>query len=120
MPGIYGQVMEHWAYDSLHIPRLEITMENHDPVVVAIVDDGFRLSHKAIREFIYEDPIEVAGNQLDDDGNGYTDDVRGWDISDMDNDGSVPEGKADVYYHGTYIASLVNHVWPMATGPLRR
>ena len=116
IPGIYGQVMEHWAYDSLHIPRLEITMENHDPVVVAIVDDGFRLSHKAIREFIYEDPIEVLGNQLDDDGDGYTDDVRGWDISDMDNDVSVPEGKADVYYHGTYIASLVSQVARLAYG----
>lgn len=116
LPTVSGQVMDHWAFDSLHIPFLGVNNELSDPVIVAIVDDGFNLSHQAIRDFIYKDPVEVEGNQLDDDGNGFADDISGWDISDMDNDVSVPEGKEDIYYHGTYIASLVSQVARLAYG----
>ncbi len=99
-----------WAFDSIHIPASNSTIDQQDPIIVAVVDDAFRLSHKALKEFIYRNPLEIPGNQFDDDGNGYADDEYGWDISDNDNDVSVPDGLDKVYYHGTYIASLITRV----------
>jgi hypothetical protein len=101
---------ESWAYDSLHIPGTGSASIQKKPVIVAVVDDAFRLSHNELKNFIHKNPIEIPGNQHDDDGNNYADDLYGWDISDNDKDVSHPEGLSQVYYHGTYIASLITRV----------
>lgn len=80
-----------------------------EQVVVAIVDDGFRLSHDQLSSFIWSNPRET-NNRLDDDGNGYTDDISGWDISDRDNDVNPPEHRKREFYHGTYIASIITRM----------
>jgi len=99
-----------WAFDSIHIPRSGGDAEAQKPIVVAVIDDAFRLSHQDLKDFIHQNPRELAGNQLDDEGNNYVDDVYGWDISDYDPDVSPPEGQSRVYYHGTYVASLICRV----------
>jgi len=98
-----------WAYDSIYIPLAEMDNSSHT-VVVAIVDDAFRISHKEIKDFIYKNPLELSANQVDDDGNNYVDDYSGWDISDGDNDVSVPAGREKEFYHGTYISSIIARV----------
>lgn len=80
-------------------------------VKVAVVDDGFRLTHKTIKPFILDNEKEIPGNLLDDDQNGYVDDVSGYDVSDGDGDVSVPADKVDSYYHGTYIAGIISGVF---------
>ncbi len=100
-----------WAYDSLHIPQIETSSNNKiNKVIVAVVDDAFRLSHSSLKGFGYKNPFEIPGNQLDDDGNNYVDDVYGWDVSDNDSDVGVPEGREQLFYHGTYIASIITNV----------
>jgi hypothetical protein len=102
--------LDSWAYDNIHIPVSTSVSDQQDPIIVAVVDDAFRLSHNELQGFVFRNPLEIPGNQLDDDGNNYIDDVYGWDISDNDNDVSVPEGKSKVYYHGTYVSSLITRV----------
>jgi len=106
-PGVNAN---NWVYDAIHIPVSEDVEFNENTVVVAVVDDAFRLSHKELKEFIYKNPLEIAGNQIDDDGNNYVDDVYGWDISDKDNDVSVLNGRGKVFFHGTYICSIITKV----------
>ncbi len=96
------------AYEALNIPALTIPIERE--IVVAVVDDGFRLSHNSLKGFIYTNRNEIPGNQKDDDLNSYIDDYRGWDISDSDNDVSVRKGSEKEYYHGTFIASLITNI----------
>jgi hypothetical protein len=48
-------------------------------------------------------PREIAGNRIEDDGNGYTDDVYGFDF--VNRDGSVYDGTSDD--HGTHVAGIV-------------
>ncbi|MEX0609803.1 MAG: S8 family peptidase [Balneolaceae bacterium] len=49
-------------------------------VIVAIIDSGTDIEHEDLSENIWENEGEIAGNNVDDDGNGYTDDVHGWNF----------------------------------------
>ena len=48
------------------------------PVLVAVIDSGIDSTHENLRPVLWRNPREIAGNGLDDDHNGYADDVRGW------------------------------------------
>jgi serine protease len=85
-------------------------------VTVAVVDDAFLLSHKSINDYIYTNPGEIPGNYVDDDGNGFIDDVHGWDISDADADVSVAKEKRATFYHGTYIAGIITSIFQRLAG----
>ncbi len=54
-------------------------------VIVAIIDDGVDRTHPDIADHIWTNLKELAGNDVDDDNNGYTDDTWGWDFKDNDN-----------------------------------
>jgi subtilisin family serine protease len=49
-------------------------------VVVAVIDGGVDTAHADLRANLWTNPKEVAGNGKDDEGNGYVDDVRGWNF----------------------------------------
>ncbi|HEY6595381.1 MAG TPA: S8 family serine peptidase, partial [Asanoa sp.] len=69
--------------------------------VVAVVDSGVAADHPDIAPAIWTNAGEVPGNGLDDDGNGFVDDVHGWDFWDSDN-------KPDDYHsHGTHVAGTI-------------
>ncbi len=50
------------------------------PVVVAIIDAGIDTAHADLRQLLWTNPREIAGNGLDDDQNGYVDDMHGWNF----------------------------------------
>ncbi|WP_375579648.1 S8 family serine peptidase [Marivirga tractuosa] len=77
------------------------------PITIAIIDDGFSLSHESLQSFIYTNQGEIPQNGIDDDGNGFIDDVKGWDMADADGDVAVIAGRERLFYHGTYIASII-------------
>lgn len=72
-------------------------------VTIAITDDGMALSHPDLAPNLWTNPGEIAGNGLDDDANGYVDDVRGWDFASQNGDPS-PNTPADE--HGTHVAGI--------------
>lgn len=49
-------------------------------VVVAVIDSGVDIDHEDLKDVIWTNPGEVAGNGIDDDRNGYVDDVHGWNF----------------------------------------
>ncbi len=71
--------------------------------VVAIIDSGTLLSHPDLAANIWTNPGEIAGNGIDDDANGYIDDVSGYDFFSIDNNPS--DGG-----HGTHTAGTVGAV----------
>jgi hypothetical protein len=52
-------------------------------VTVAVIDSGFDMKHPDGPQFVWTNPGEIADNGVDDDGNGYIDDVVGWDFADQ-------------------------------------
>lgn len=72
-------------------------------VVSAVTDSGPDLRHPDIGNAVWHNPGEVAGNGIDDDGNGKTDDVIGWDFSDSDNDPANESGR-----HHTHVFGIVH------------
>ena len=70
-------------------------------VVVAVIDTGIDYNHPDLEGNIWINPGEIAGNNIDDDGNGYIDDVYGWDFCNNDNDPMDGDG------HGTHVGGTI-------------
>lgn len=75
-----------------------------DDVVVAVIDTGINIDHPDLRDNIWINEDEVASNNTDDDGNGYKDDVTGWNFYD---DNNKVFGDAENDSHGTHIAGTI-------------
>lgn len=69
--------------------------------VVAVIDTGLDAAHEDIAAQVWTNPGEIAANGLDDDGNGYVDDLHGWDFTGNDN---TPH---DGHGHGTHCAGTI-------------
>lgn len=52
--------------------------------ITAITDGGVDLAHPELKDSLWQNPGEIAGNGVDDDGNGFVDDLNGWDFTDVD------------------------------------
>lgn len=81
-------------------------------VYIGIIDEGYMYTHDDLAANAGTNPGEVANNGIDDDGNGYTDDVYGWDFA--GNDNTVFDGSDDD--HGTHVAGTIGGVGGNGTG----
>ena len=70
-------------------------------VIVAVIDTGVAYDHPDIAPHMWSNAKEIPANGIDDDGNGYVDDVMGWDFVNGDAD------PYDDHYHGTHVSGIV-------------
>jgi subtilisin family serine protease len=102
--------------DSTQTNLLQISAEQawdintgSDSIIIAIVDTGIDWDHPDLENNIWINKNEIADNGVDDDNNGYIDDIRGWDFGGLDgtSDNDPNEDKAD---HGTHVAGISSAV----------
>jgi len=73
-------------------------------VLVAVLDTGIDLTHPDLAANIYTNPGEIAGNGIDDDHNGFIDDVHGWNFFGNNNNAQ------DDNDHGTHVAGIIGAI----------
>ncbi|MDJ0565643.1 MAG: S8 family serine peptidase, partial [Microcystis sp. M49629_WE12] len=77
-------------------------IQTGDPnLVIGVIDTGVDYNHQDLVGNIWTNPGEIANDGIDNDGNGYIDDIRGWDFAYNDNNPS------DVYGHGTHVSGTI-------------
>ena len=80
-----------------------------EAIVIAIVDDAVLTTHEDILPNLWTNPNEIPNNNIDDDNNGYRDDINGWDAADNDNDPNPPSSaSSSVFTHGTHCAGIAS------------
>jgi subtilisin family serine protease len=91
-----------------NLPSAWDTTAGDGSVVIAVVDDGVQLAHPDLSGQIFVNTAEQDGTPgEDDDGNGYVDDVNGWDFCHNDNDPSpLWNGTNGTGGHGTAVAGV--------------
>lgn len=93
------------------LPALE-KYAGKESVVIAVLDTGIDYAHEDLYQNIWTNVNEVPQNGIDDDGNGYVDDVYGWDFCNNDNTVSYSQQQntvqnQDYDNHGTHCAGLI-------------
>lgn len=91
-----------WNINSINLPD---SIPNNRESVVAIVDSGLDLNHIFLKNNIWQNPFDKVDG-IDNDNNGYIDDVNGWNFAAANN---VPH---DNFYHGTSVAGVVRNLNP--------
>jgi subtilisin family serine protease len=82
-------------------------------VCVGVIDEGIQFTHPDLAANVWTNPFETPDNGVDDDGNGYIDDVHGWDF--FHGDKTVYDA-ADGDEHGTHVSGTIGAVGGNAAG----
>ena len=99
-----------WGMSKISAPGAWEISTGSAQVVVAVVDTGVLYTHPDLADNIWTNPGEIAGNGIDDDDNGYVDDIHGWDFCNRDAD------PLDDHFHGTHCAGTIAGVGNNAQG----
>ena len=96
---------DQWHYKTVDAEAAWGISKGDSSIIIGIVDSGIDWQHPDIAGKIWINPNEIPDNGIDDDQNGFVDDVRGWDFAEWDNDPANTSSRW-LSAHGTHVAGL--------------
>jgi len=102
-----------WGLEKIKAKDAWKITQGSDEVVVAVIDSGIDRSIPALKNRMWKNSDEVPGDGIDNDNNGYVDDLSGWDFRDGD---SLSNSGRSLHYHGTFVGGLVSSSYDRNTG----
>lgn len=93
-----------WGLLHIGAPDAWTITHGRREIIVAVIDSGIDHSIPQLAASMWVNPGEIAGNGIDDDKNGYVDDVHGWDFRD-NNPCSLVGSR--LHWHGTFVAGII-------------
>ncbi len=100
-----------WYLRQIQAPEAWRLLPNtFNEVTVAVIDAGVDITHPDLKDAIWINPKEIAGNGIDDDQNGFVDDIHGWNFVANSNDvrpQEIATQLEEAWSHGTFVASLI-------------
>lgn len=93
-----------WGIHRISAPAAWTITHGSSDIIVAVIDTGIDRSIPQLEASMWVNPGEIRLNGIDDDGNGYTDDIHGWDFRDRDNCSLTG---TDLHWHGTFVAGII-------------
>lgn len=76
---------QQWGMNDIGVKNAWAFSPNGNKVIVAVIDTGVDYTHEDLVGNMWRNPREIPNNGIDDDNNGYVDDIVGWDFLDKDN-----------------------------------
>ena len=98
-----------WGVERIEAPQAWERTTGSQEIVVAVIDSGIDTTVPQLAGKTWINPNEIPGNGIDDDRNGYIDDINGWDF--RDEDASSLTG-SKIHWHGTFVAGIIASVAP--------
>lgn len=108
-----------WYLKKIKATEAWDTVRESPEMVIAVIDSGVQIDHPDLRDNIWRNVMEAPNNKIDDDKNGYVDDVNGWDFTRNISDPSPRfdgEFTENGIMHGTVVAGAIAGLGNNATG----
>jgi subtilisin family serine protease len=104
-----------WGMNKIGAPAAWERTVGSPGVVLAVIDTGVDYNHEDLQRNMWRNPGEIPGNGRDDDGNGFIDDIYGYDFA-ADNSGNADSDPMDIESHGTHVAGIMAAIGNNGTG----